>query len=420
MERPVRAVVAGFLGLWSMFSLGLVSIACAPAGDEAVVRAEERVAEGRRALRASRPDLARGDFVDALMEAPSHPEAAFGLALSESLMLPASDAVQGALRDLGLRAPVVEEELFGPSGILADLARGIEADVVREKALSSLGIDPEGAPDLRTLMAAARPGADAATLAGRARELAAELAPIAGWFEAAAQPGFRMVVPGGLFHLDGDLVVGEGEAAALAGVVRIARSALLAVGAYRWDSRPLAELARLSDADLADALSSTLWSALPPATLNVAAGELRRGVTGIGQALSLPPAEAAAPGAVVAWELLPREGVDRVVALLTATSDALDGPTLLPDTAPATTLDLSTAVAAPPALPLGSFEALPDGGVGLREGFLPELTAGVATPPLALDPEPTPALFAAGMPAEGWLGRWLDPVVSRFEVDLGL
>lgn len=420
MERPVRVVVAGFVGLWSMFSLGLVSIACAPAGDEPAIRAEERIEEGLRALQASRPDLARGDFVDALVESPAHPEAAFGLALSESLMLPASDAVRGALQDLGLRAPVVEEELYGPSGILADLARGHEAEVVRRGALDALGLDPDRPMDLRALMARADPDVDASSLAARARQLAAELAPIAGWFEAAAQPGFRMVIPGSLFHLDGDLVVGTGEAAALAGVVRVARAGLLAVGAYNWGSRPLADLAALPDPALADALSSTVWTAVPPGRLTGAAIELRRGVDRLDQALSIPLAEAAAPGTLVAWELLPQEGVDRVVALLRSARQALSGSVTLPDTVPATRLDLSEAISAPPALPIRAFEVRSGGGVGLRTGFLPDLTRGIADPPLALDPEPTPALFAGGLPESGWLTRWLRPVVTRFEADLGL
>ena len=92
----------------------------------------------------------------------------------------------------------------------------------------------------------------------------------------------------------------------------------------------------------------------------------------------------------------------------------------MPDTEPATTLDLSAAAANPPALPIGSFEALTDGGVGLRHGFLPDLTRGFADPPIAFDPEPTPVLFAGGLPKADWLSRWLNPVVNRFQVDLGL
>lgn len=420
MERPVRVVVAGFLGLWSMFSLGLVSIACAPAPNGARVRAEDRIEEGHKALRASRPDLARDDFADALIEAPTNPEAAFGLALSETLMLPASPAVRGTLADLRMRTPIVEEEVFGPTGILADLSRGLEADVVRRRALALLGLDRDDTPDLRALLAGADDGISLASLAARARELAAELAPIAGWFDAAAQPEFQMIVPGGLFHLDGDLIVGPGEAAALAGAVRIVRAGLQAVGAYRWQSAPLAEIARQPDVDLASTLSSVVWTAAPPRSLHAPANELRRGVDRLKEALGSSQQRVATPGAVVAWELLPRDGVDRVLALLEATSGALTGRTDLPDTEPATTLDLSAAAANPPALPIGSFEALTDGGVGLRHGFLPDLTRGFADPPIAFDPEPTPVLFAGGLPKADWLSRWLNPVVNRFQVDLGL
>ena len=384
------------------------------------MRAEERIEEGLKALRGSRPDLARGDFAEALVEAPADPTAAFGLALSETLMLPASPAARGTLKALGLRAPVVEEEVFGPNGILADLARGLESDAVRRTAYQALGLDSDETPDLRGLLARMPDSTTPAALATRARELAAELVPIASWFEAAAQPGFRMVVPGGLFHLDGDLVVGQGEAAALAGIVRTVRAGLLAVGSYRWDDRPLAPLASRSDAEVATALSGIVWTAGSPTTLKSPSAELRRGLLRLNEALSLPPAEAAAPGAVVAWELLPTEGVDRVVALLTATLGALSGPTLLPDSRPATVLDLSAASTLPPALPIDALVALEDGGVGLRQGFLADLTRGIAEPPLSMDPEPTPALFVGGMPSDGWLGRWLDPVVTRFEADLGL
>ena len=423
MERPVRVVLAGFVGLWSVFSLGLVSIACTPAENLAAVRAEERIEQGIKALRESRPDLARQDFADALVDSPSDPEAAFGLALSEALMLPESPAVRGGLRALGLRSPILREDLYGAHGILADLAQGLEPEAVRRRLFGAFGLDRSEAPDLRAHARLLPASTTPRVLAGHGRALAAELLPIASWFEAAAGAEFRMVIPGGLLHLDGDLVVGPGEAAALAGAARMLRASILAVTSYGWDDSPLTGLAELDDAELSVALSEIVVAAAPPTELVAVASELRRGLRQLADALAQPsqPAGAAGTaGAVVAWNLLPVDGAEQVRALLLAARDALAGPTRLPDSDPPTTLDLAQAVTFPPSLPAGAFVVASEGGVTLREGFLTDLTTGVANPPLALDPEPRPILFAAGQPQEGWLGRWLEPLFKRLETDLGL
>ncbi len=418
MERPVRVVVGGFFGLWSAFSLGLASIACGGVAPDPNAAADVHVEAGVRALRDARPDVARDDFEAALLIRPGHTEAAFGLALSEALMLPESPAGQGALDALGLRRVAMVADVFGPSGILADLARGLEFEALRLQARATLGLDAADTADLNTLLSRMPPSTSASTLAAHLEGLADHLAPIATWFEAAAQPEFSMIIPGALFHLEGDLAVGPGEAAALAGATRVARAALMAVAAYGWSERPLAELGELSTAERAAALSVFIAEATPPADLIGPAAEGRRGMEALLGALG---AHASTPrGSLVAWDLLPREGADRVVALLEATARATEGAVTLPDTSPATSLDLSVAIHAPPALPDEALIVDAEGLIGVRPGVLADLSAVVAQPPLAVDPTPSPALFVHGRPTEGWLGRWLDPLLSRLEVDLGL
>ena len=423
---------AAFLGLWASFSLGLLAIACHPVNPLAGP-VSAYTAAGLDALSASRPDRARGEFVEALALDPVAREAALGLALSELLLLPASPAGVELLTEMGMQAPAMASEVFGPGGLLADLARGVERPVVERRFRRSLGLPEAGLDGVGAWLATLPETTTPRRLVRRGRFLAAELEPIATWLEAAAAPSdepLAFVLPGGLFHLTADFVVGEPEALALAASLRAARAALLGLSEYDWSDEPLHLLARLEGEDLADALSGALVGASSAGSLLPVRVELERALQRMVAAIALGPRRPAPrAGQVVAWNLVPAAAAPQVADLLRAVAGALEGPTPLPDTDPPTALDLTFlgGPPPPPPLPLPAprngrlFQVGADGEPELSLRFVEAFTAsaGVALPPLALDPHVVPTLFSSGVPEAGWLDRWLSPLVGRFEADLG-
>ena len=425
MEYLARRVLAVFLGLWASFSLGLLAVACGPVPEDNAAAAH--MEDGRLALAGSRPNEARQHFASALTADPVSAEAACGLALSELLVLPGSPAGRALTAELGLRPLDPAVDLFGETGVLADLAHTLDPDVVRRRLLDRLDVPDGGWDGIGGWLAGLPATTSPASLAKRAGALADELEIIASWFEAAADPRLeplRLVVPGGLFHLDADLILGPAEARALAGAARAVRALLQTMASYRFSDRPLAELAELEGQPLADALSALLADTGPPATLEGVRDDLGAALDQLTAALVTGVTTGTRPGQVVAWGLVTAAhvvGLPRQLAALTA---ALSGPADLPDTVPSTRLDLSRLFDVPPALPAATplFVTDETGRTVLGMQVFEELLAqaGASSPPLSLEPEAAPTLFASGRPAEGWLERWLAPLLDRFEADLGL
>ena len=424
MEPLARRVLAAFLGLWASFSLGLFAVACGPAEDSGAAAAQ--IEAGRLALSASRPDQARQRFAAALASDPLSPEAAFGLGLSELLMVPGSPAGQALAAELGLRPVEPAEDLFGPDGALADLGRTLDPAYSGRRLLARLGVPAGGWSGVGEWLVSLPETTSPASLSARAGELAAELGVVASWFEAAGDPRvepLEMVIPGGLLHLESDLVVGPAEARLLAGLTRGARGLLRVVAAYRFSARPLAELAGLDGEALARALSALLADTGAPETLEHLRPDLRGALDQLTAALASGVATGARPGQIVAWDLVSSADLFGLAGLLSALAASLDGPAELPDTSPRTRLDASLLLSSPPAIPAEPplFSVGEAGEPVLRLGLLEELLerAGASSPPLRFE-EGAPTLFTSGSPSEGWAGRWLAPLLDRLESDLGL
>ncbi len=427
MDHLARRVLAAFFGLWMTLSVGLLAVACGPLPGHDEQVAADQVEVGTSHLARSRPDLARQAFAAAIVADPLSPEAAFGLGLSELAMLPGSPASRALLAELGLEAPEPASDLFGPTGLLSDLHRRVVREAVRARLLAMLGAPEDGWDGVRDLLGSLPPTTTPATLAARAGELAAELNVIATRFEVAGDRRVRpldLVVPGGLFHLDADLAVGPAEARALGGATRAVRTLLLVVSAYRFSDRPLCDLAGYEGEELAAALSGLVADAAPPASLATGRRDLTAALDDLAAALEAGAEVGLRPGQVVAWGLVPPEELAGVRALVDAVRAALEAPTVLPDTEPSTVLDLSGLFARPPKLPVEAAFFEPDdaGEPELSLGFVEALaeSAGLASPPLRLEPETQPTLFSGGVPEPGWLSRWLAPTLERLETDLGL
>jgi hypothetical protein len=429
MESLARRVLAAFVGLWTTFSLALLFIACNPASGLGG-SADAWLETARLDLAEARPGDAHDAYAEALLVDPVHPEAAFGLALTDLLLLPEGDAGAALLAELGLKKLDVEADLLGADGLLAELAAGLEDDLLEARTRSLLGLPAErssGTSGTAEWLRGLPATTTAASLAARAGDLAKALGPVARWLEVAAgDPALRFEIPGSLLHLSTDIICGPPEAAALAALIRTTRAALSTVASYRWPTHSLRGLGQATGEELAVELSAVVARTRAPiGDLGTVRADLRHGLDDARHALARgQDVRRAEPGRVFAWDLISPADADRIGEFLGAMARALNGPAKLPDTEPPTEVNLDLLLRQAPAPPrdIPAFEASSEGEPSLRSGFWETLLAeaGAAEPPVLLGSEPSPHVFSGGVPADGLLDRWLDPLMLVLETDLGL
>lgn len=169
------------------------------------------------------------------------------------------------------------------------------------------------------------------------------------------------LIPSGAFHHENlTLTLRKSEVQALRGTLALVRGAIYAVAAYqhRWTLQGAfgaswAEVAANPD-DPAHIPGYTLddyaWVYLDPALgrafhdsarLEGARGALRDGLRAWSQAMLTGLEEVGGRNGVLDWSSADRESVTQASQVLSALAGALDGPTAIPHTAPATELDLS-------------------------------------------------------------------------------
>ncbi|MBM4321202.1 MAG: hypothetical protein FJ125_14940 [Deltaproteobacteria bacterium] len=459
-----------FFGLWMSFTFGLLAISCA-GEEEQQQQPSVQLSEGRQALGRGEIGQAAQSYRAALRVQPDNAEATMGYALSRLLLLPDSEAVRALARATGGEEVTLEAALYGPQGALARLASGTPAEeVLRRLAAAS----PWGEQRLASVAAFLRglpEGISLADLGWALAGLATELHDIASWLDgAASRPSLCFTIPGSAFHLEQDLALGPAEARLLAGLLRLGQGLTLAAAGLVGDEAPLA-LAGLAGTDeLASTLNERFSRSYPLAgrladarfALDVGLNEvvlaLEQGSRQAAGTAGCPAAREGLEVPLVHWALASPAEITSLSRLLQAVRLALYAPAVLPDSEPATRLALERCFEAPywPAAGLDQpFEAgdqeeelilqssfleaflqplaFPpvrpprqeagaeaEAGAGEGEGEEAVASAAAKTEAAAVAEWSWPRLFASGVPAPGFLQRWLGPLLDRLEQDLGI
>lgn len=333
---------------------------------------DQDILDAEDALRAHQPGeaLKRYDLIVREGDTSSRGTAAAGRAIVTLMLLPDDPAMQRLLIDhLGATRVEYDTErlIWANNGILYWLARGTSwEDNGQLQGIRSLvsdqlpwetrrlsspdaflaGLDSTGSDALDALLPITK------TLQSVEDDLARAMSDAA--FE-------RFYIPAEVFHnKDMGLVLGRAELSLLRGVVALTRGALLFIAAYEhgwtlshlsqgyWtgvlnDAQHPEHRAELTSAEdyLYTYLDDKLLRRFRDASrLAEARRAGQRGLEAMASALELG-SERGAAGSTLQWQRGDQEVNDLLIRLVRAVSASMDKPTLLPNTRPAATLDLS-------------------------------------------------------------------------------